>query len=85
MTQRELTGAKKAFLFGIQRAQEANRRWQEHEEALRAGDAVKAVVAQRLADSARGEALGVAQVLALIGGVLNRSEYVEAIHHELDE
>lgn len=85
MTQRELSGAIKAFQYGMSRAQESNRRWLEHEEAKRNGDAVRAEVSQRLADAARGEALGAAQVLALIGGVLNRSNYVEAIHHELGE
>lgn len=85
MTQREIVGAIKAFQYGILKAQESNELWKEHEEAEKAGDMIKAEIAQRRADAARGEAHGVAQALALIGGVLNKNKYVEAIYHELGE
>lgn len=85
MTSMEITRAIKAFQYGILKAQESNRRWKEHEEAIAVGDTTEAEIAQRAADTARGEAHGVAQTLALIGGVLNRSKYVEAIYKELGE
>lgn len=85
MTQREITGAIKAFKYGILKAKESNRYSKEQEETEKADDTIKAEIAQRQADIARGEAYGVAQALALIGGMLNKNKYADAIYHELGE
>ncbi len=85
MTKRELTGVTKAFQYGILKAKESKRSMQEYTAALASGDEVTAEIKLRMADTARGEAYGIAETLTLIGGVWNHLEYPKAIYHELGE
>ncbi|WRS27817.1 hypothetical protein U6B65_01430 [Oscillospiraceae bacterium MB08-C2-2] len=82
MTARERTAIVKAFQHGITKARQSIQYWKSYETACAAGDSINAEIKQRQSDTDRGEAYGVAQTLALIGG---SSEMVKAIYKELGE